>query len=79
MELASLHVLSPSGRETRTARACCCRAAGCVALRTPLRSTLHSAALVTFCGLVGCAGGSVAATCSSRLAYAKGGLFCGLT
>ena len=26
-----------------------------------LRSTLHSAAPVTFCGLVGCAGGSVAA------------------
>eukprot|EP01044_Picomonas_judraskeda_P028228 COSAG03_NODE_9293_length_731_cov_1.375000_1_plen_45_part_10 len=32
-----------------------------MALRTPLRSTLHLAALVTLCGLVGCAGGSVAA------------------
>ena len=30
-------------------------------IRNGRQPTLHSAALVTFCGLVGCAGGSVAA------------------
>ena len=59
-------------------RRCYCLSSGSdvrfssVTLRTPLRSTLHSAAPVTFCGLVGCVGGSVAAEIAPAFGLRQG-------